>query len=88
VRDKHSLAFLESQFLPYFEIIKREDIKSKVIRAQEKQVEHKKDILRNRLPRFISSLLEDRIDYKGSEIYDELKNDDVTYVAYSLRKLL
>ena len=74
--------------LPHFEIVRKEDIKAKVLQAQEKSVALKKDILRNRLPNFISSFLEDRIDYKGSEIYDELKNDDVTYVTYVLQKML
>jgi len=51
-------------------------------------VAQKKDILMHRLPRFISAFLDDRISYKSSEIHDELKNDDVTYIAYALRKKL
>ena len=88
VRDVHGIAYLESQFLSKFEIVRKEDIKAKVLQAQDKSVALKKDILRNKLPRFISWFLEDKISYKGSEIYDELKNDDVTYVTYALRKLL
>ena len=58
--------------------------------AEQKSMTNKRNMILNRFPRFtpkfVTNFVSGRINFKNTDLYNELNDDDMTYMVYALKK--